>query len=241
MTPMADLHLNGHISKGFTHDLESLQSRLLAMGGLVENQVVHATQSLIEANMDMANQVLHMEPEVDRRELVIDEECTTIIARRQPAAIDLRLVLAVAKINIDLERIGDEANRIAESARVLSIGDASSPHGLFEIRHIGNNAHQMLHNALEAFARLDVTLAYAVIHGDRTIDRDYATAMREMMSYMMEDPRSITRVIRIIWALRSLERIGDHARNIGEQVIYLVNGKDIRHLHSDEPEPVHRI
>lgn len=226
---MVDLHLNEHISNKFNQDLELLRTSVLEMGGLVERQVSDAIRALVDANSEVAHQVIRMEDDVDSREIYIDDECTKILARRQPAATDLRLVLAVSKINLDLERMGDEASKIAEAAIALC-EQGVSPRGYVEIRHLGKGVYDMIRNALDAFARFDVELALKVMGDDKEIDREYATALREMMTYMMEDPRSITRVMRIIWVLRSLERIGDHARNISEQVIYLVKGKDVRHI-----------
>jgi len=226
---MTDLHLGEHISQRFNQDLEAIRTSLLEMGGIVERQVADSVRALVEANSDVAHQVIRMEDEVDKREIQIDDECTKILARRQPAASDLRLVLAVSKINLDLERVGDEASKIAEAAIALC-EQGESPRGYVEIRHIGHGVHKMIHDALDAFARFDVDLALRIMNDDKEIDREYATALREMMTYMMEDPRSITRIMRIIWVLRSLERIGDHARNISEQVIYLVKGKDVRHI-----------
>jgi len=226
---MTNLHLGEHISQKFNQDLEAIRTSLLAMGGVVERQVADSIRALVDANSEIAQHVIRMEDDVDTREINIDEECTKILARRQPAASDLRLVLAVSKINLDLERIGDEASKIAEAAIALC-EHGESPRGYVEIRHIGSGVHKMIREALDAFARFDVDLAVKVMGDDKEIDREYATALREMMTYMMEDPRSITRIMRIIWVLRSLERIGDHARNISEQVIYLVKGKDVRHI-----------
>jgi len=226
---MTNLHLGEHISQKFNQDLEAIRTSLLAMGGVVERQVADSIRALVDANSEVAQHVIRMEDDVDTREINIDDECTKILARRQPAASDLRLVLAVSKINLDLERIGDEASKIAEAAIALC-EQGESPRGYVEIRHIGNGVHKMIRDALDAFARFDIDLAVKVMGDDKEIDREYATALREMMTYMMEDPRSITRIMRIIWVLRSLERIGDHARNISEQVIYLVKGKDVRHI-----------
>lgn len=226
---MANFHLGEHISQKFNQDLEAIRTALLEMGGVAEKQVADSIRALVEANSDIAQQVIRMEDDIDRREIQIDEECTKILARRQPAASDLRLVLAVSKINLDLERVGDEASKIAEAAIALC-EQGESPRGYIEIRHIGSGVHKMIHDALDAFARFDIDLALRVLNDDKDIDREYATALREMMTYMMEDPRSISRIMRIIWVLRSLERIGDHARNISEQVIYLVKGKDVRHI-----------
>jgi phosphate transport system protein len=226
---MTNLHLGEHISQKFNQDLEAIRTLLLELGGMVERQVADSVRALVEANSDIAKQVIRTEDDVDLKEVQIDEECTKILARRQPAASDLRLVLAVSKINLDLERVGDEASKIAEAAIALC-EEGNSPRGYIEIRHIGSGVHKMIHDALDAFARFDVDLALRIMNDDKEIDREYATALREMMTYMMEDPRSISRIMRIIWVLRSLERVGDHARNISEQVIYLVKGKDVRHI-----------
>ena len=152
-----------------------------------------------------------------------------ILARRQPAASDLRLVISISKSVIDLERIGDEASKIARRAIQLC-EEGSAPRGYVEVRHIGDQVRRMVRDSLDAFARFDAQLALSVAQYDKTVDREYKTALRELATYMMEDPRSISRVLNIIWALRSLERIGDHARNIAELVIYLVRGTDVRHL-----------
>lgn len=226
---MTNMHLGEHISQKFNQDLEAIRSSLLAMGGVVERQVADSVRALVDANSDIAQHVIRVEDDVDNREINIDDECTKILARRQPAASDLRLVLAVSKINLDLERVGDEAAKIAEAAIALC-EQGESPRGYVEIRHIGNGVHKMIRESLDAFARFDVDLAVKVMGDDKEIDREYGTALREMMTHMMEDPRSISRIMRIIWVLRGLERIGDHARNISEQVIYLVKGKDVRHI-----------
>lgn len=230
---MTNLHLGEHISQKFNQDLEAIRTAVLEMGGIVEKQVADSVRALVEANSQVAHQVLVTEDLVDQKEKNIDEECTKILARRQPAATDLRLVLAVSKIILDLERVGDEAAKVAEFAIALS-EQGESPRGYVEVRHIGNGVHRMLRQAMDAFARFDVELALRVVHEDKEIDQEYGTAMRELMTYMMEDPRSITRIMRILWALRALERIGDHARNISEQIIYLVKGKDVRHISFSE-------
>lgn len=230
---MTNLHLGEHISQKFNQDLEAIRTAVLEMGGIVEKQVADSIRALVEASSQTAHQVLITEDIVDQKEKNIDEECTKILARRQPAATDLRLVLAVSKIILDLERIGDEAAKVAEFAIALS-EQGESPRGYVEVRHIGNGVHKMLRQAMDAFARFDVELALRVVHEDKQIDQEYGSAMRELMTYMMEDPRSITRIMRILWALRALERIGDHARNISEQIIYLVKGKDVRHISFSE-------
>jgi len=229
---MDKLHLDQHISQQFNADLEALKTQLLEMGGLIEQQIIDAVKAIETADENLSEKVLHNEPEVDHREIVLDENCTQVLARRQPTASDLRLVLAVAKANRDLERIGDEAQKIAKMAIALNKHcetHGETPRGYTELRHIGSRVQKIVNSALDAFARFDVQTALQVLQDDKLVDQEYISAMRELMTYMMEDPRSISRVMNIIWALRSLERIGDHARNIAEQVIYLVKGKDIRH------------
>lgn len=231
-----DAHTD-HISQQFNDELEQVKSHLLEMGGLVEQQVGDAIKSLIDADSDLATQVRATDKRINQMEIDIDEECTRIIARRQPAASDLRLVIAASKAVNDLERIGDESAKIARLAMKLC-EEGESPRGYVEIRHIGDRVRRMTQNALTSFARLDVETALAVAQEDKDVDREYESAMREMVTYMMEDPRSIKRVMNVIWSLRALERIGDHARNIAENVIYLVKGKDVRHISIDEMEKV---
>ena len=218
-----------HISQQFNAELEEVRSHLLAMGGLVEKQVNDAVIALIEADSGLAQQVREVDDQTNQMERDIDESCLRILARRQPAASDLRLVISISKSVIDLERIGDEASKIARRAIELC-EEGSAPRGYVEVRHIGDQVRRMVRDALDAFARFDAELALSVAQYDKTVDREYKTALRELATYMMEDPRSISRVLSIIWALRSLERIGDHARNIAELVIYLVRGTDVRHL-----------
>jgi len=224
-----------HISQQFNSELEQLKNHLLEMGGLVERQVGDAIKALIEADSELAISVRANDKKINQMELDIDEECTRIIARRQPAASDLRLVITASKAVMDLERIGDESAKIARQAiKLCEEGESGASKGYVEIRHIGERVQRMTQDALTAFARLDVEAALAVAQEDKYVDREYESAMREMITFMMEDPRSIKRVMNVIWSLRALERIGDHARNIAEGVIYLVKGKDVRHLTIDE-------
>jgi len=232
---MDKLHLDQHISRQFNEDLEGIRAHMLEMGGLVEKQVADAIQALEDANSSQAVEVCQLEKRVNDLELSIDEECTMILARRQPAASDLRMVLAVSKTIRDLERIGDESAKIAKLAIKLT-EEGGSPHGYMEIRHIGNKVRKMVNDALDAFARYDLELALSVAASDKEVDREYSSAVREIVTYMMEDPRSITRVMSVMWALRALERIGDHAGNIAEHLIYLVKGKDVRHTSLDDLE-----
>lgn len=224
-----------HISQQFNEELDEVKKHLLEMGGQVENQINDAMEALVEANSELAERVMSNDDDINRMEISIDEECARILARRQPAASDLRLVIAVSKANTDLERIGDETKRIAKLAIQLS-ESGQSPRGYVEVRHITGLVKTMLHNALDAFARFDVDMALEVARADQAVDMEYATAMRELITFMMEDPRSISRVINVIWALRSLERVGDHARNIAEHLIYLVKGKDVRHVSYEQME-----
>ncbi len=223
------LNLDQHISRGFNEDLEAIRTHCLNMGGLVERQLEDAIRAMIDGDSELAEEVLAREKQVNRMEVAIDEECASVVARRQPAASDLRLVLVVSKAVRDLERVGDESKKIAKMSIKL-IDEGEAPRGYYEIRHIGETARDMVHDALNSFARFDTELALAVCQRDKELDRDYKTAVRELITYMMEDPRSISRVMNIMWTLRALERIGDHSRNIAEYVFYLVKGKDYRHV-----------
>lgn len=222
-----------HISQQYNIELETIRTHLSEMGGMAQRQVNDAIQALIDADVDRAEQVVRADTKVNSMEMTIDEECVRILARRQPAASDLRLVIAVTKAITDLERIGDEATKIARQAIAMNT-DGLAPRGYIEVRHIGGHVSRMLQDALDAFARLDMQLALTVVQTDRQVDMEYSTAMRELVTFMIEDPRSITRVLNIMWSLRALERIGDHARNLAQYVIYLVNGEDVRHANLEE-------
>lgn len=232
---MDKLNLDNHISQQFNEDLEALKTQLLEMGGLVEKQVKDAVRAIEEVDSDLAARVIENEQRVDEMEMQIDEQCTLVLAKRQPAASDLRMVLAVSKAIRDLERMGDEAQKVAKMAVGLSEEGASS-NGYIEIRHIGSGALNMLRHSLDAFARYDTQLAINVVKEDRIVDQEYKAALRQLVTYMMEDPRAISRAMNVLWALRSLERIGDHARNLAEQLIYMVKGKDVRHVSVSELE-----
>jgi phosphate transport system protein len=224
-----------HISSQFNTELEDVRQRVLAMGGLVEQQIVDATRALMEGDVTQAGEVSRNDFKVNRMEVLIDEECSGILARRQPTASDLRLVYAIIKTITDLERIGDEAEKIARMALDL----ASQEHGggpMHEVGHLSRHVSQVVRDALDAFARMDADAALAVAHEDVAVDREYEALMRQCITFMMEDPRTIRRVMDIIWSVRSLERIGDHARNIAEYVIYFVKGKDVRHLDLESME-----
>ncbi len=225
---MAKMSFENHIMKQFDDELEEIRTRLMEMGGKVEQQLQNAIRAVSEADSKLAEEVIAEEQRVDDMEVDIDEACILIIARRQPAASDLRLVMMVTKAVNDLERIGDEAKKIANHAVILAEQGGASE-GYTEVRHLGQSVSSMLANALDAFARFDVEAAMRTLEEDKQIDLDYKTALRELVTYMMEDPRSITRAINILWVVRSLERIGDHAKNLCEQIVFVVKGKDIRH------------
>ena len=222
-----------HISQKFDQEMESLRNKVLKMGGLVEQQIQGAITALQDTNAQGAEKIILNDHKVNALEVNIDEACTQILARRQPAASDLRMVIAVIKTITDLERIGDEAEKIAKMALSLAEEDAGFSSRYAGIRHLSDQVQRMVHDVLDAYARLDVDAAIKVVRDDEIADKEYHDLMRMLITYMMEDPRKISEVLDVIWAARALERIGDHAKNIGEYVIYLVKGKDIRHLDLD--------
>lgn len=232
---MDKLNISHHISQQFNTELEEVRSKVLAMGGLVEQQLADAITALGQGDGALAEQVMKNDYQVNALEVEIDEECTYILARRQPAATDLRLVMAVIKTIADLERIGDEAERVGRMAEHLAGGDVKVSL-LGEIDHLGEMVRSMLHQALDAFARTDVELAVEVLHQDRKVDDKYESLTRQVITYMAEDPRIIPLTLNLLWAARSLERIGDRSRNICEYVIYLVRGKDVRHTSLEQIE-----
>lgn len=230
---MASNTLPQHISKQFDNELENIRGQVMAMGGLVEQQLTSAIKSLVESDVDLATSVIEHEQQVNTFEVSIDEECTHILARRQPAASDLRLVMAVGKTITDLERIGDEAEKIAKMA--IDLAERQGPKGYYiGINAMGNHVRKMVHEALDAFARMDTQAALETAGKEPESDDQYVAILRQLITYMMEDPRSITSALDAIWAARAMERIGDHARNICEYVIYFVEGKDVRHISIEE-------
>ncbi len=234
---MNKIEIGHHISQQFNTELEDIRQRVLAMGGLVEQQIGDALRALVDADSQLAEVVVRSDYKVNALEVAIDEECTHIIARRQPAATDLRLVVAVIKTITDLERMGDEAERIARMAlRLAEAGNGGARKHFTQIEYMGDRVRKMMHEALDAFARTDPKAAVAVWRKDQRIDEEYEAIMRQLITFMMEDPRSIPVVLDVIWSARALERIGDRARNICEYVIYLVRGKDVRHTSLEQME-----
>jgi len=229
--------LGTHISQRFNTELEDLRNRVLAMGGLVEQQITDAVNAFVAGDVGQAEQVIANDMKVNSMEVAIDEECTQIIARRQPTASDLRLIVAVIKTITDLERMGDQAERVARMALHIADQDRARRAGHYdEIRTMGAYVTTMVHDTLDAFARLDVEAALQVPRNDLAADRQYESIMRQQITFIMEDPRSISRSLDVMWAARALERVGDHSRNICEYIIYLVKGKDVRHISIEEME-----
>ena len=224
-----------HISRKYDEALEDVRTSVLEMGGLVEEQITNALAALAEFDSEIGEQVVRDDYKINRLEVQIDEECTRIIALRQPAASDLRLVIAIIKTITDLERMGDEAEKIGRTAVRLG-GNAPRRMRYAGVRNLGRHVQQMVHQALDAFARLDVEAAVDIAREDKTVDLEYAACMRELVTYMMEDPRRISEVLDMIWCARALERIADHAKNIGEYIVFLVKGKDIRHTSLEHKE-----
>lgn len=230
---MDNLNLGRHISGQFNAELESIRNQVMVMGGLVEEQLQSAIEVLSSQDLELANKIIDTDKSVNSMEVAIDESCTRIIAKRQPAASDLRLVMAIIKTITDLERIGDVAERIART--VIENRNKKSP-PLVSIENLGRHAIKMLHDVLDAFARMDVESAIKVYQEDAKVDREYESIIRELMTYMMEDPRSIPQVLNVLWCARALERVGDRCQNISEYIIYFVKGKDVRHINHDELE-----
>ena len=227
--------LSHHISRRFNEDLGRLRSRVLAMGGLVEEQLQRGLTALVEGDSELGETVAREDQKVDELELAIDEECNRILATRSPAAGDLRVVVATIKASTDLERIGDECEKIGRIATRLA--NVEPPGDRYrDVRQLGREVQHIVHDALDAFARMDAGRAMRTARLDRAIDEQREAMQRQFIAYMSEDPARISHALDIIWAVRALERIGDHSKNLCEYVIYMVHGKDIRHSSPDSVE-----
>ncbi|MGB5079343.1 MAG: phosphate signaling complex protein PhoU [Burkholderiales bacterium] len=218
-----------HLSKQYDNDLETLRSAVLRMGGLVEAQIRGALDAFASGSQELIDQVIASENRVDECEVNIDNDCSHVIVKRQPAASDLRLIMAITKTVTDLERIGDEAEKIARMSRKIHERGRADVQHFASIRHAADIALSMLRQALDAFARLDAADAASVIRQDVAIDTEFGSILRQLITFMMEDPRTISTALEIVWIAKAVERIGDHAKNIAENVIYIVKGTDIRH------------
>ena len=224
-----------HISKQFDAELENVRSRVLQMGGLVEEQIVQAMGALLSGDMEQIDRVIANDHRVNGMEVELDESCSHIIARRQPAAGDLRLLITVIKTITDLERIGDEAAKIARMAKLIhGAGKMHMPR--MDLSHVADCAVQILRQSLDAFARLDVAEAMDALKKDGAVDDEFRAIMRQLITFMMEDPRTISRSLEILFIAKAIERIGDHSKNMAEYVIYMVKGRDVRHTSIEEVE-----
>jgi phosphate transport system protein len=237
---MESTDIGQHTSRRFNEDMERVTTRAMQMGGFVEQQLGRAVTALVDGDSALGESVAREDYRVNRMEVEIDEECGRIIATRQPTASDLRVIVAIIKTITDLERIGDEVEKVGNIAARLAAME-KPPDNYREIRHLGRLVTGMVHDALDAFARLDTDQAFEVARRDRKIDEEYEAIQRQNITFMMEDPRQIRRALEIMWVVRALERIGDHAKNICEYTVYMVHGKDIRHLALDDAESAIRL
>ena len=227
-----------HISENFNKELEDIRNKVLTMGGLVEQQIEQAIHALTSGDIELAELVIRQDNDIDEFEMIIDAECTQIIALRQPAAFDLRLLLVVLRIINELERIGDLAERIAKVAIQLSTTNEGRTDEYHELKHMAGLVKDMLHASLDNFARMSVDGITKITGSDAAVDREYASIIRQLITQMMEDPRNITRMLDMLWTVRALERIGDHSRYICEHLIYMVKGEDVRHLSQAQLERI---
>ena len=227
--------MSDHTSKQFDAEMEAIRSGVLSMGGLVEKQMSRAIDALQQdEDMRLMDAVGADEREINRLQIDIDQQCAQIIARRQPAAVDLRMILTVTKIVNDLERIGDEIKKVAYKAAGIRGSERLTRVRFFDVVRMAGGAQSMLRMALDAFARLDVNAAAEVIAEDTDIDLAFNAIMRQLISFMMEDPRTISSALEVVFIAKSIERIGDHAKNISESVVQAVRGKDVRHATADQ-------
>jgi phosphate transport system protein len=225
-----------HTYKQYDAELEAVRAKVLQMGGLVEQQIVNALDSLVSVNPKLAQEVIEVDQQVNALEIQVDEDCSHIIARRQPAASDLRLIMMIVKTITDLERIGDEATKIARVTQKIYESDRMYKPRFNEIKTMVTLVREMLRTSLDAFARLDVTRTVEVARQDEQVDEQFRAAMRQLITFMLEDPRTISMSLEVLFVAKAIERIGDHAKNIAEYVVYMVKGKDVRHTSVDEME-----
>jgi phosphate transport system protein len=225
-----------HTYKQYDAELEAVRAKVLQMGGLVEQQIINALEALVSVNPKLAEEVMEADHRVNALEVQVDEDCSHIIARRQPAASDLRMIMMVVKTITDLERIGDEATKIARVAQKIYESDRMYKPRFNEIKTMVTLVREMLRTALDAFARLDVTRTVEVARQDEQVDEQFRAAMRQLITFMLEDPRTISMSLEVLFVAKAIERIGDHAKNIAEYVVYMVKGKDVRHTTVAEME-----
>jgi phosphate transport system protein len=226
--------MTDHTVRQYDVELESIRTRVLQMGGYVELQVVKALEGLLAGDLATIDRVIDNDHRVNELEVELDEACAHIIAKRQPAASDLRSILTVSKVVTDLERVGDEAKKIAKVAKSIHTPDAIATTPRVQLQHLGNLAIELLRKSLDSMARLDLNAAADVVTQDKEVDGEFKSVMRQLITFMMEDPRTISRSIDILFAAKSLERIGDHAKNVAQHVVFLVRGRDVRHVGIEE-------
>lgn len=225
-----------HTSKQYDAELEAVRAKVLEMGGLVEQQILNAFTALKEADLALAKDVVNTDAKVNALEVQIDEDCSHIIARRQPAASDLRMVMMMVKTITDLERIGDEATKIARTAKRIYQEDRMYKPRFNEINAMVKIVHEMLRMSLDSFARLDVSQTVEVAMQDEQVDEQFQASIRQLITFMLEDPRTISMSLEVLFVAKAVERIGDHAKNISEYVVYMVKGKDVRHTSIEDIE-----
>ncbi len=225
-----------HLSTQFDSELNSVSSRVMELGGLVESQIQQAIYALSHFSVDAADQVMTTEARVNAMEVDIDRDLSSIIARRQPTARDLRLLMAISKTTANLERVGDEANKIARMVKSIIGNGAPRTLPSSELRVAADMASALLRKALDAFARLDTATAVSILKEDDLIDKEFDGFVRKLITYMMEDPRTISASLDLLFLAKAIERIGDHAKNIAEFIIYIVKGADVRHTSMEHIE-----
>lgn len=227
--------MSDHLYKQFDTELENLKARVMEMGGVVEDQIIDAIEALTTGNLDLATRVIAKDTRINNFEMSLDEDCTALIARRQPAASDLRTVMTIIKIVADLERVGDEATKVARMTNLLYNNSNNLPR-FNDVKYMGDLVLDMLRRSLDTFARMDTTTTTKIIRQDDQVDEEFRAIMRQLITFMMEDPRTISMALEVLFVAKALERIGDHAKNIAEHVVYLVKGRDVRHSSVEEIE-----